>query len=68
MSQKIKDFNSPLLRLLGKSVKATVSVSDSVNFYYGTLIATDGESVLLGTVVGQVYLASGYIISIEVQK
>ncbi|AGO61405.1 hypothetical protein [Ferroplasma acidarmanus] len=68
MSQKIKDLNSPLLRLKGKSVKATIMVADSANYYSGTLIDTDGESILLSTSQGLVYLPSGFLIAVEVQK
>lgn len=68
MKQKIEESRSPLIRLKGKTVKATVMVADSVNYYTGTLAETDGESVLLRTTAGQIYLKGGFIISIEVLK
>ena len=66
MTEQFKNLKNPLLRLRGKMVKVSVAIADSVNFFTGILSETDGESVLLGTAAGQVYLASGYIISIEV--
>jgi tRNA uridine 5-carbamoylmethylation protein Kti12 len=68
MKQKIDEYKSPLIRLKGKTVKATVMVADSVNYYTGTLVETDGEAVLLRTSAGLIYLKGGFIISIEVLK
>ena len=68
MSEKFKEYKSPLMRLKGKIVKATLMVADSANYYVGTLIDSDGESILLSTSQGLVYLPSGFLIAVEVQK
>ena len=68
MSEKFKEYKSPLMRLKGKIVKATLMVADSANYYVGTLSDSDGVSLLLSTSQGLVYLPSGFLIAVEVQK